>query len=119
MYNEYADGHEHGGHWAGFHDETVGLFMNVSDGEGKAEQTSTNAKANQPGFRRPASWLSEVELKRRARRRNTVYWSIAVLCMLVFVTLIYLLLERTRWSAGSSSRAGIVGMASGGVHRAG
>ena len=52
--------------------------------------------------RRPASWLDEAEIRRRARRRNLVYVAWAAACMVLFVVLIVLLMERTRWSAGSS-----------------
>lgn len=52
--------------------------------------------------RRPASWLDDAEIRRRARGRNLFYIAMAVACMGLFVVLIGLLMERTRWSAGSS-----------------
>lgn len=55
--------------------------------------------------RRPASWLDEAEIRRRARRRKRAYIALAVACMGLFVVLIGLLMERTRWSAGSSEDA--------------
>lgn len=61
----------------------------------------------QPPPRRPASWLGASELRRRARRRHALYWALTAACLLVFVLLINLLLERTRWSAGSSNKSAI------------
>lgn len=54
--------------------------------------------------RRPASWLGEAEIRRRARRRNLLYLMVAACCMVLFVVLIHLLLEKTRGSAGASSQ---------------
>ena len=53
----------------------------------------------------PASWLDAGEIRRRARRRNVVYLAVAAGCLLLFVLLIHLLLEKTRGSAGRSSAA--------------
>lgn len=53
--------------------------------------------------RRPASWLGEAEIRRRARRRNLLYLMVAACCMVLFVV-IHLLLEKTRGSAGASSQ---------------
>lgn len=87
--------------------------------ERRKEQLPHNATDWQVKPRRPSSWLSESELRCRARQRKMIYCAIAVICMLVFVVLIYLLLERTRWSAGSSGQTSLVGVTSQGAHRAG
>lgn len=86
-------------------DEISGLFMKMSDQpSGAGNHRDEDLAASLPA-RRPASWLDETELRRRARRRNALYWMVAAGCMLLFVVLIYLLLERTRWSAGGSTQA--------------
>jgi len=54
---------------------------------------------------RPASWLDPGEIRRRARRRNVVYLAVAAGCLLLFVLLIHLLLEKTGGSAGRSPAA--------------
>ena len=60
-----------------------------------------------PGIagRRPASWPDAGEMRRRARRRNAVHLAVAASCLLLFVLLIHLLLEKTRGSAGPSPAA--------------
>ena len=79
--------------------------MNVSDECNEARQRLDDALAARPDQRRPLTLLSESELRSRARRRNAIYLLVAGACMVLFVALIYLLLERTRWSAGSSTQA--------------
>lgn len=76
--------------------------MNMSD-EDTAYSESLRPANDSTAPRRPASWLDETELRRRARRRNAVYCAVAAICMMLFVLLIYLLLERTRWTAGKSA----------------
>lgn len=78
--------------------------MNVSNDKGDGEQHLADGVAALREPRRPASWLSESELRRRARRRSAIYLTVAAACLLLFVVLIYLLLGRTRWSAGSSTQ---------------
>lgn len=80
--------------------------MNMSDDPKPSEQ-SPSPLVTPTMQRRPASWLSEAELRQRARRRNAIYLMLAAACMALFVVLIYLLLERTRWSAGNSANAAL------------
>lgn len=78
--------------------------MKLSDQQAAAKAHHDDGLGVSIQVRRPASWLDEAELRRRARRRSTIYWMVAAGCMLLFVLLIYLLIERTRWSAGSSTQ---------------
>ncbi len=78
--------------------------MNVSDDRSEARQRLDEALAAQTSPRRPSSWLSESELRSRARKRNAIYLVVAAACLVLFVVLIHLLIERTRWSAGSSTQ---------------
>lgn len=74
----------------------------MSGGNGEKPDMPMETGALQLRPRRPASWLDDAEIRRRARRRNLFYIAMAVACMGLFVVLIGLLMERTRWSAGSS-----------------
>lgn len=78
--------------------------MNMSDEEASTQRPPVDAADLMIQPRRPSSWVSEDELRRRSRRRSLIYLSVAAVCMLMFIVLIYLLLERTRWSAGSSPK---------------
>lgn len=75
------------------------LFMNAGDENEAADKRLNETLAAQQTTRRPASWVSESELRRGAHRRNIIYLSVAAVCMLLFVVLIHLLLERTRGTA--------------------
>ena len=78
--------------------------MNVSDEGGHEDRQDPLAgmRGLQVAPRRPDSWLSEAEIRARARRRSVIYLAVAAVCAVLFVVLIVLLMERTRWSAGSS-----------------
>ena len=80
----------------------------MSDNDHSNDSRAADAFAHAAGERRPSSWISQTDLRQRARRRKMIYLCMAGIGMLVFVVLIYLLLERTRWTAGGSPRASII-----------
>ena len=88
-------------------DRAGGVFMSTSDDTEARGKRLDEALGAQRDTRRPGTWVSESELRRRARRRNAISLAVAAACMLLFVVLIYLLLERTRGTAVVPDQVGM------------